>query len=100
MPKDCYKVVQWVYLLGVWNTNSLSVFLSVSNSSSLAIPPPPAPIPQIFSPINNRNNIFPRSTSQPEYSSRSAWFSHSNQNKQQQQQPQLSPQKQQVFFKF
>lgn len=35
MPKDCYKVVQWVYLLGVWNTDSrTSVFLSSLHSNT------------------------------------------------------------------
>uniref|UniRef100_A0A915DY68 Uncharacterized protein n=1 Tax=Ditylenchus dipsaci TaxID=166011 RepID=A0A915DY68_9BILA len=55
LPRDCYRLVQWIYLLGVWNNGGTgpAVFLSTStHPHSHSVPPPPAPQPYTSPPIN------------------------------------------------
>lgn len=49
LPKDCFKLVQWVYQLGVWNdcqNDTTAIFLSstATTISQNLLPPPPAPL--------------------------------------------------------
>uniref|UniRef100_A0A183CHE9 Breast cancer anti-estrogen resistance protein 1 n=1 Tax=Globodera pallida TaxID=36090 RepID=A0A183CHE9_GLOPA len=69
LPKDCYKLVQWVYSLSVWRdsaSGTTSVFLPSSAVSSTSFqaslhppPPPPAPFPpRTSSPTSSLLNYY------------------------------------------
>ncbi|KAI1717952.1 serine rich protein interaction domain-containing protein [Ditylenchus destructor] len=67
LPRDCYKLVQWVYLLEVWNGDGsgTATFLP---SSSHAAPPSPAPVPYTMpysrsKPYNTSSNNVRNSSS-------------------------------------
>ncbi|KAI1731585.1 serine rich protein interaction domain-containing protein [Ditylenchus destructor] len=67
LPRDCYKLVQWIYLLEVWNGDGsgTATFLP---SNSHAAPPPPAPVPYTMpysrsKPYNTSSNNVRNSSS-------------------------------------